>query len=118
MEIAKNYLKEDELEALNRIVAAYLEFAELQALHRRPMYMRDWIAKLDDFLKLSDRETLTHAGAVSHDEALQKARAEFDVYHTAHLDEPSPVESHFIEAVNETKSLQESSGKRSRGKHA
>jgi hypothetical protein len=58
--IAKNYLNEAELQALNRIVTAYLEFAELQALNRRPMAMRDWISKLDDFLKLSDREILTH----------------------------------------------------------
>ena len=54
--IAKNYLATDELEALNRIVTAYLEFAELQALNRRPMYMADWISKLDDFLRLSERE--------------------------------------------------------------
>jgi hypothetical protein len=58
--IAKNYLTPEELEALNRIVTAYLEFAELQALNRKPMHMRDWIAKLDDFLKMSGREILTH----------------------------------------------------------
>lgn len=60
--IAKNYLDQEELDALNRIVSAYLEFAELQALNRKPMHMADWISKLDDFLKLSDREILTHAG--------------------------------------------------------
>jgi virulence RhuM family protein len=60
--VAKNHLGADELEALNRIVTAYLEFAELQALNRRPMYMADWIAKLDDFLQLSDRQILRHAG--------------------------------------------------------
>jgi len=57
--VAKNYLAAEELEALNRIVAAYLEFAELQALGRKPMYMADWIAKLDEFLRLSEREILT-----------------------------------------------------------
>ena len=57
--IAKNYLNGEELDALNRIVTAYLEFAELQALNKRPMHMSDWIAKLDDFLKLSDRDILT-----------------------------------------------------------
>ena len=65
--IAKNYLVADEIEALNRIVTAYLEFAELQAMSRRSMIMRDWIAKLDDFLALSDRDILTHAGTISAD---------------------------------------------------
>lgn len=65
--IAKNYLAPDELDILNRIVASYLEFAELQALAQKPMYMSDWAAKLDDFLKLSGRELLTHAGTVSHE---------------------------------------------------
>lgn len=60
--VAKNYLGVDEIEVLNRIVTAYLEFAELQAIDRKPMYMADWIAKLDDFLKLSDREILTTPG--------------------------------------------------------
>lgn len=60
--VAKNYLTAEELEALNRIVTAYLEFAELQARSRKVMHMGDWIAKLDDFLRLSDREILTHAG--------------------------------------------------------
>jgi hypothetical protein len=63
--IAKNYLNEQELEALNRIVTAYLEFAELQAMNRKPMHMADWKSKLNDFLRLSDREILTHAGTVS-----------------------------------------------------
>jgi hypothetical protein len=73
-EIAKNYLRAEEIEALNRIVTAYLEFAELQALNRTPMYMRDWVTKLDDFLRLTGRELLTHAGSASHEEALRKAR--------------------------------------------
>ena len=72
VEVAKNYLSEKELDVLNRIVTMYLEFAELQALNRKPMYMRDWISKLDDFLKLSDREILTNAGTVSHEQALAR----------------------------------------------
>ncbi|MBI5665807.1 MAG: virulence RhuM family protein, partial [Nitrospirae bacterium] len=72
-EIAKNYLNEQELDVLNRIVTMYLDFAELQALNRKPMYMRDWIAKLDDFLKLTGRDILSHAGKVTHDDALQRA---------------------------------------------
>ena len=78
-EIAKNYLTEKELNVLNRIVTTYLEFAELQALNRKPMYMQDWIAKLDDFLRISDRAILTHAGQISHDEATDKARVEFEI---------------------------------------
>lgn len=76
--IAKNYLNVDELHALNRIVSAYIEFAELQALNRRPMTMRDWITKLDEFLKLSGRDLLDHAGKVSADDAKAKAELEYD----------------------------------------
>jgi hypothetical protein len=78
--IAKNYLSEKELDALNRIVTVYLEFAELQALDRKPMYMRDWIAKLDDFLRLSGRNILKHAGKISAEEAQQKAEREFNKF--------------------------------------
>jgi len=108
VEVAKNYLSEKELDVLNRIVTMYLEFAELQALNRKPMYMRDWISKLDDFLKLSDREILTHAGTVSHEQALDKAREEYEKFRREHLNDPSPVEGHFLEAVNELKQLEES----------
>lgn len=98
VEIAKNYLNKDELDVLNRIVTLYLEFAELQALSRKPMYMRDWLAKLDDFLKLSGRELLSHVGSISHDQALQKAHAEFEKYRAEQLTRPTEVEKHFIEA--------------------
>ncbi len=104
--IAKNYLNEKELEILNRIVSAYLEFAELQALEHKPMYMKDWIAKLDDFLKLSGRQLLTHAGKISHDEAVTKALAEFHKFKQTHLNDASPVERHFIEAVKEVKVIE------------
>jgi len=97
--VAKNYLAPDELNALNRIVTAYLELAELQALNRKPMYMRDWIAKLYDFLRLSGREILTHAGTVSREQAAMKAAAEFEEFHRARLAEPSRVENDFDAAV-------------------
>ncbi|MBI2928329.1 MAG: virulence RhuM family protein [Verrucomicrobia bacterium] len=97
--IAKNYLAPQELEALNRIVNAYLEFAELQALNRKPMYMRDWIAKLEEFLRMSGREILTHAGRISHEQALRKAEAEFEKYRALQLKQPSQVERDFDEAV-------------------
>jgi len=103
--IAKNYLGRAELEALNRIVTAYLEFAELQAMNRKPMYMADWIGKLDDFLKLSDREILRHAGKVSHDDAIAKAEIEYDRFATDRADLPAPVEKHFEDAVRDVKQL-------------
>jgi len=77
----------------------YLEFAEIQALERKPMYMRDWIAKLDDFLRVSGREVLTHKGLVSHAEALAKAQAEYERYRQIRLDTPTPVEGHFADSV-------------------
>jgi len=107
-EIAKNYLAEKELDILNRIVSMYLDFAELQALNRRPMHMRDWLAKLDDFLKLSGRDILTDAGKISHDKALEKAHAEYERYHRERINEPSSVETQCLEAIEEVKRLEES----------
>lgn len=90
--IAKNYLNVEELGTLNRIVMFYLEFAELQARSRRTMTMTDWIKKLDDFLKLSDRKVLTHSGQVSAEAAKIKAEMEYE-YYRHQLDAlPSPVE--------------------------
>ena len=97
--IAKNYLNQQELDTLNRIVTAYLEFAELQALSRKPMTMQDWIAKLDDFLRLGSREILTHAGHVSHQQALTKAQQEYDKYRAQKANEPSRVEQDFEQAI-------------------
>jgi hypothetical protein len=99
--VAKNYLAQPELEALNRIVMAYLEFAELRALEHRPMYMRDWVAKLDDFLRLSERNILTHAGKISHEAALAKAEAEYEKYRTVEANRPSPVEADFTQALKQ-----------------
>jgi len=103
--VAKNYLGAEELDALNRIVNAYLEFAELQATHQRPMYMRDWIAKLDDFLTLSEREILTHAGRVSHEVAVAKAEAEYKKFQATQLAQPSEVEKQFEAMVNKVRQL-------------
>jgi hypothetical protein len=105
--IAKNYLAPAELDALNRIVSLYLDFADLQALNRRPMYMRDWAAKLDDFLRLSERDILTHPGTVTHEAALAKAHAEYEKFRALLSAQPSPVEQHFQEAVQHVKRLQE-----------
>lgn len=94
--IAKNYLNQEELDALNKIVTAYLDFAEVQALNKRPMYMSDWITKLDDFLRLGERDILTHAGKVSHEEAVLKAQLEYDKYRQNTPDKLSKVEKDFL----------------------
>ena len=96
-EIAKNYLFEDEVDMLNRIVNLYLDFAELQAKSHVPMYMNDWIKKLDDFLKLSGKELLNHAGKVSAENARLKANEEYDKFRERTRYQLSPVEIHFIE---------------------
>ena len=103
--IAKNYLSPEELNALSRIVVAYLELAEVQALNRKPMYMQDWIAKLDDFLRLGGRDILQHAGKISHEQAMQKAELEFEKFHRAQLAEPSQVEKDFEAVVKEWQKL-------------
>lgn len=110
--IAKNYLNDEELEALNRIVTAYLEFAELQAMNRKPMTMRDWISKLDDFLRLGDRDVLMHAGRVTAEMAKLKGGQEFDRWHARAIEEPSAVEQHFIEAMGKAKALEKGKKKK------
>ncbi|MBD5387143.1 virulence RhuM family protein [bacterium] len=97
-EIAKNYLSEDEVDMLNRIVNLYLDFAELQAKSHVPMYMKDWIKKLDDFLTLSGKELLTHAGSISAEVAKLKADTEYEKFRERTQYQLSPVEIHFIEA--------------------
>lgn len=97
VEIAKNYLSSDELDTLNRIISLYLDFAELQAKSHKPMYMKDWIQKLDDFLKLSGKELLSHAGKISAELAKQKADTEYDRFKERTAYNLSPVEIHFLE---------------------
>ena len=108
--VAKNYLAAEELDALNRIVTAYVEFAELQARARRPMYMRDWIVKLDDFLRLSERDILTHAGQITHEAALAKAESEYEKYRVHAANEPSRGELDFDAAVQKLKQLEPGKG--------
>jgi len=106
IEIAKNYLNQDELDVLNRFVSMYLDYAELQAMGRKPMYMKDWIIKLDDFIRFNEKELLTHAGKISHQQAIDKAHAEYDKYRALTADEPSQVEQHFLEAIQAVKQLE------------
>lgn len=97
--VAKNFLDEKELNILNRITSAYLEFAELQAIRQKPMTMKDWITKLDDFIKMTGSELLKNPGKISKLEADNKALAEYAKYKELTKDELSEVEKHFIESV-------------------
>lgn len=98
--IAKNYLNEDELATLNRIVNAYIEIAELQAQARKTMTMADWIKRLDDFLRMTERDVLTHAGKVAAEVAQAKAEAEFELYRQRQLAAPSRAEQDFEAAIS------------------
>ena len=97
--IAKNYLNEKELNILNRMVTAYLEVAEIQAQNQQPMYMRDWLETLNDFLKMTGKEILTHAGTISHKMAIDKAEKEYENYKEKTKDELSEVEKDFIKQI-------------------
>ena len=103
--IAKNYLTEDELQVLNRVVNLYIEFAELQALERKPMTMRDWITKLDEFLKISGRKLLDHGGKISADDAKAKAELEYARYRALLDAQPQRVDAEFEKAAKELKKL-------------
>ncbi|WP_440872248.1 virulence RhuM family protein [Vibrio diabolicus] len=96
---AKNYLSENELDTLNRLVNSYLEFAELQARQGKLMKMVDWAEKLDDFLKLSDFNILTHAGKVSSEQAKQKAKHEYDKFRRVIDASPTQVDRDLAAAV-------------------
>lgn len=96
-EIAKNYLTHEEVKSLNRIVSLYLDFAEMQAEEHRPMYMKDWINILDDFLRISRKDILTHAGKISAKLAKEKADQEYDKFKVRINNNLSPVEIHFLE---------------------
>jgi len=104
-EVAQNYLNEKELDILNQMVTAYLELAELQALNRKPMYMKDWTTRLDDFLTMTGNDILTNAGKVSHLKALEKAHAEYEKYKEQTNNELSRVErveKDFIKQLDRT----------------
>ena len=102
IEIAKNYLDEKELNILNRTVTAYLELAELQALNQRPMYMKDWIERLDDFLKMTGNEVLQNAGTISHEQALKKAKVEYEKYKELNKNTLTKAEEDFIKQIDKT----------------
>ncbi len=106
--IAKNYLNENELSLLNRIVTAYLEFAEIQAIRQTPMYMADWISKLDDFIKMTGGEVLTHAGKIAAKLAEEKAILEYNKFQETNANKISLVETDYIDFVeSEIKKVKE-----------
>ena len=106
--IAKNYLTEPELAALNNLVEQYLIFAEGQAMRRVAMHMADWIKKLDAFLTLNERDILTHAGRISHEMALSKAELEYDKFKALTAGSPRPVDGDFETAVKQLQKLPKS----------
>jgi hypothetical protein len=107
--VAKNYLTVDELDILNRIVNLCLEFADLHARERKPVYMREWLGKIDAFLRVTDRKVLESLGSVSHADAEEKARRAFQQYSQARREEKSLVEVHFEEEVQRIKRLRDPS---------
>ncbi|MCI7590239.1 MAG: virulence RhuM family protein [Spirochaetia bacterium] len=109
VEVAKNNLSESELDALNKIVTAYLDIAEVRALDHEPMYMKDWLETIDDYLKMTRREILSTAGRISHTKALDKAHDEYKKYKQKEKDRLSLVEKHFLESIGELDKLEEKS---------
>ena len=99
IEIAKNYLSKEELDILNRMVTAYLEIAEIQALNRTPMYMTDWIKQLDNFLTMTGKEILNHAGQITNQQALEKAHTEYKEYKKSIKNTISKVEKDFLKQI-------------------
>ena len=100
--VAKNYLTEDELAVLNRMVSAFFDLAELRAMQHQPTYMRDWIIELDDFAKRYGKGALSDAGSVSSLEAIEKAEKEYAKYKQRIIDDPSPVELEYLASVKAT----------------
>lgn len=98
--IAKNYLNEEELLALNNLVEQYLVFATGQAMRRIPMNMKNWIEKLDGFLNLNDRDILTHAGNISHELAIEKAESEYEIYNKKRILENDKIYSEFERLID------------------
>lgn len=101
VEIAKNYLNEQELDALNKIVTAYLDIAEVHALNQEPMYMQDWLETIDDYLKMTRRNILETKGTVTHKQALDRAHSEYEKYKMKQENILSPVETAFLESIEQ-----------------
>ncbi|MDR1880112.1 MAG: virulence RhuM family protein [Tannerellaceae bacterium] len=99
--IAKNYLTDEELSILNRLVSAYLDIAEINAIQQKPMSMKEWIEVLDGFISMSRQDVLTHAGKISAELAQRKALGEYDAYKKKSINELSDVEKQFIASIEQ-----------------
>ncbi len=110
--IAKNYLNEDELAALNNLVEQYLVFAQGQAMHRIPMHMSDWVKKLNAFMSINDRDILNHAGKISHEMAKQSAEGEYEKFHARRLADNKNTLSDFDKAVKQIEASKKQGGKK------
>ena len=110
--VAKNYLNENELATLNNLVEQYLIFAQGQAIRRIPMYMSDWIKKLDSFLKFNDRDILAHAGKISNEMAKKMAEGEYERFHRNRLTESSKQLSDFDKMVKKVESSRKKGGEK------
>lgn len=106
VEVAKNYLNKDEMDALNKIVTAYLDIAEVHALNHEPMYMKDWLETIDDYLKMTRRDILKTKGTVTHKQALEKAHSEYERYKKLERNRVSSVEEHFLGSINKLEELE------------
>ena len=106
--VAKNYLKEDELKILNRLVSGYFEIAEMQAMKHKPMYMSDYVETLDNILKSTGEDVLKDAGKISHKKAMEKALSEYRKYQTENL---SPVEKDYLEEIKNIEKFAKKGGK-------
>ncbi len=98
-------MNKDEMDALNKIVTAYLDIAEVHALNHEPMYMKDWLETIDDYLKMTRRDILKTKGTVTHKQALEKAHSEYEKYKKKEENRISVVEQHFIESISELEKL-------------
>ena len=108
-EVAKNYLSKEELDALNKIVTAYLDIAEVRALNKEPMYMKDWLETIDDYLKMTRREILKTSGKVSHSQAIERAHEEYQKYQKKLEIELTPVEKDFLLSIEELEKIESNS---------
>lgn len=101
VEIAKNYLDKEEIDALNKIVTAYLDIAEVHALNQEPIYMKQWLETIDDYLRMTRRDILQTKGTISHKQAMEKAHMEYSIYKEKQDDQISTAERHFWDSVTE-----------------
>ena len=105
-QIAKNYLNDKELDILNRLVSMYLDYAELQAIEQKTMTMSDWVKELNYFLTMNRKDILKDSGKITHEEAMNHARKEYNKYKDKIALKPSEVELHYLESIKDLEKLE------------